>query len=258
MPDLLKLTVRQEAFAQEFAKTRSVSRAYRAAYDCPADISHRELDKRGRSVLNAPAVRERVEDLINEAAGATVFTVREALARWVAIATADPNELVSLKVGACRYCHGDAHAYHWRQAEYLDALADAERLQQAGSKAVKLPDVGGGFDYDGTRDPHPECPSCHGEGLARIVAKDTENLTPGARLLYGGVKNTNTGPQIIMADRMKALENACRIIGAFRDDVTITHDLRKMSDAIAKEITDPAEAARAYMELMAGTNSTPH
>lgn len=255
MPDVLATldktpTARQEAFAQNYAQFRSVSRAYRHAYD-KHDADHRTADRDGRRVLSAPVVRERIDDLINEATSSVVFTIGEALARWLAIASADPNELVSLKVGACRYCHGEAHGYHWRMREYLTQCDQAEAACKA------LPDVGGGFDYDATREPHPDCPECHGEGIHRVVVKDTEDLSPAGRLLYGGVKMTNNGPQILIADQMKALENACRIIGAFKDDAgaKINVDMRKMVQTINLEATDPQAAARAYLEMIQGQHA---
>lgn len=255
MPDILAtldmtLTGRQEAFALHYATHRSVSRAYRHAYEKP-DADSRTADRDGRRVLNATGVRERIEDLINEAASTVVFTIGEALARWLAIASADPNELVALKVGACRYCHGDDHAYHWRMREYL------ERCDQAELNSAPLPAVGGGFDYDATAEPHANCPECHGEGVYRVVPKDTEELSPQGRLLYGGVKMTAHGPQILIADREKALENACRIIGAFKDDAgaKINVDMRKMINTVNLETTDPQAAARAYLEMIQGQHA---
>lgn len=246
------LTDRQEAFCQEFAKTRSPGKAYRAAYECGDDVNAEKANKAGRGVMKSAAVMDRIEDLIDAATATVVFTVGEALGRWLAIATADPNELISLKVGACRYCHGDGHEYQWTEREYGDALAEAERLAAMSRDGdAQLPPLKGGFGYDGSAEPHPACPECHGDGVHRIVVRDTEALSPGGKLLYGGVKHTAHGPQVIIADRMKALENACRIIGAFKDTVNVPQ-LGRMAAVLALETTDPNEAAKAYQELIAG------
>lgn len=245
------LTERQEAFCAEYAKTRSPGRAYRAAYDHPDDLTAEDANKRGRAVMKSSNVMERIEDLIDAAAAQTVFTVGEALSRWLMIATADPNELISLKVGACRYCHGEGHGYHCREREYVEALDKAEAMQRAG-KTADLPDIAGGFGYDQTAVPHAECPECHGEGTWRCVPRDTEDLSPAGKALFAGVKMTNNGPQILMADRMKALENACRIIGVFKDDAGLRGDLAKMVGVMALETTDPNEAAKRYVELVGG------
>lgn len=245
-------TPRQEAFAQEFAKTRSIGLAYRVAYDCPDDADPRQIDKHARQAIKAPVVQRRIEEIIADATAETVFSVREALSRWLLIAMADPNELVSVKIGACRYCHGQDHGYHWREREYLRALDEYELQASIGVKGARVPDVGGGFDYDATAEPHPNCPECHGEGVPRTVFKDTESLSPAARALYGGAKQTKDGLQIIMADRMKALENACRIIGAFDDKLSLTADVRKMVAAVTLETNDPIAAAKAYQEMITG------
>lgn len=253
------LTARQETFARTFALTRSVADSYRAAYECEG-LSPKTIDKRGREVLNAPAVQARIQALVDEAAGDVGFTVAEALRRFLAIAAADPNELVSLKVGCCRYCHGEGHRYQWKVHEYANEVERVERFNQTrGPKQQEepFPAPGGGLDFDESAPPHPDCPNCHGEGQPRIVAKDTEHLSPMGRLLYGGVKHTNNGPQIIIADRMKALEMATRIIGGFNDNVKVSGELKAMVAAVRLETTDPNEAAKAYQDMIAGKLTTP-
>lgn len=239
-------TARQEAFAQNYAQFRSMGRAYRVAYDQP-DMEAREADKNGRAVYKSPIVKERVDELIAEAAETVIFTIGEAAARYLMIASADPNELISLKIGCCRYCHGDDHQYQWRTREYLEACDNAERDK------LPLPAVRGGFGYNKTLEPHPECPECDGEGVVREVPKDTENLSPGGRLLYRGIKSTTGGVQILMADQDKALENACRIFGFFKDDAgaKFSVDMRKMVQNISFDMNDPQAAAKAYQELIA-------
>lgn len=240
------VTSRQEAFALAFVKSRSKRQAYIEAYEPDEDAAPAQVAKWANDVFNTPAVNRRVYELIEAGAKETVFTVAEAIGRWLAIASADPNELVSLRVGACRYCHGTNHEYHWRMREYLEALDRCER------ENARLPLVGGGFDYDATAAPHPTCPECHGEGVHREVVKDTENLSAEGRLLFGGVKHTNTGPQIIIADRMKALENACRIIGAFTDNVRVTDTVKAMQQVVAMETTDPVAASKMYLDMISG------
>jgi phage terminase small subunit len=242
----IALTARQEAFSVAFAKSRSISKAYREAYEVDPTWDARKIDKNARAVINTPAVRDRIEELINEAGKAAVFTVTEAISRFLAIASADPNELVSLRVGACRYCHGQAHGYQWREREYLEALDRSER------DGANIPDIGGGFDYDATATPHPECPECHGEGVPREVVKDTTDLSAEGRLLFGGIKHTNSGPQIIIADRMKALEAACRLAGFFKDNVNVTGELKRMDAVVTMEARDPQHAAKLYMEMVNG------
>lgn len=253
-----RLTARQELFATTFAVGRNLKEAYCAAYD-HAGLSEKVIDKRAREVLATPAVADRIRDLIDEAVAPTVFTLQEALARFLAIACADPNELISLKIGCCRFCHGDEHRYQWREREYLDAMdkweADARYAKEKSKPEPPMPDVGGGFGFDASMDPHAACPECHGEGSPRVVAKDTENLSPAGRLLYGGVKQTNNGPQIIIADRAKALEVAAKLAGFFTEKVQVDANLRAQVQAVTTTTTDPNEAARLYQQMITGIAS---
>lgn len=252
-----ELTARQEAFSQSYAKYRSLRRAYRDAYDCPEDLPAKTLDKRAREVLDAPAVRKRIEELIQEASRATVFTITEALERCLMAATADPNEIVALKVGCCRYCHGDGHRYQWTLNEYTTAVEAVEKRNAApGRKGPPeaLPDVAGGFDFNAASPPHPQCPECHGEGVARPVVRDTEELSPGARLLYNGVKVTTAGIQIILGDRKEWFDMACKLAGFLKDDVRVSGRIGHYVQAVEDmaKVDDPNEAARIYADMVSG------
>jgi phage terminase small subunit len=67
----------------------------------------------------------------------------------------------------------------------------------------------------------PNCPECHGDGVGHNVAADTRTLSPQARMLYAGVKQTKDGLEIKMHDQQKALENAARHLGMFTEKLTI-------------------------------------
>jgi hypothetical protein len=80
---------------------------------------------------------------------------REEIARkYLTIVQADPNDLVGVKVSACRCCHGEGHEHQWgSEAEHQDAfgawLKKREPLprpnQIARSKPLTLlPDAGAG------------------------------------------------------------------------------------------------------------------
>lgn len=249
------LTAQQQAFAEHFALTRDGPGAYRHAYNVRAGTSAKSISVQASKLLADPEIRLAVENLVNnaQAASPVTFTVAAALERWLEIAGADPDELIGLRVGCCRHCYGAGGLYQWHEHEYLAQLDEAERLQREGQEGVKLPDPAGGFGYDHTRAPNPDCWKCRGEGVERVVARDTSKLTPGARLLYGGVKQTRDGVQILIADRQKALENACRIIGAYQDRVKLDGSIGVMAAVVKMESDDPQAAARAYQELMAAT-----
>jgi len=236
----------QLRFAQAFAMYRSLPRAYRASYGGEG-LPDRVMHKRARDVMGIPHVRAVVHDLIDQAAENTIFTATEALARFLAIAAADPNELVSVRVGACRYCHGVDFGYQWRPSEYLAEVEHAEKHGRA------YPEPKGGIDYNATREPHPDCPECDGEGVSSVIVHDTETLSPAGQLLYGGAKVNKAGQvEVIVADRHKALETAAKIIGALKPDgVSLTvNNVHKMATVVNLATIDPDQARQAYMDMI--------
>jgi phage terminase small subunit len=248
------LTARQELFAQHFATTRSVVQAYRAAYDCEG-VSPKAIDKRGREVLQAPQVDKRIRELLDLGSGGSVETLAKVHQVLWDIINADPNELVSLKLGCCRYCHGEGHQKQWKEHEYFAEIDRVDRFNAArGNKQAEelYPDIGGGFGFDESAPPVDDCPACNGQGEPRIVLKDTEHLSPGARALYGGVQQTNTGLKVILADKLKALEMLARIHGGFNDNLKLSGSLTAITKSVALNTTDPNEAERIYRDFIAG------
>lgn len=249
------LTAQQQAFVDHYVLTRSGPDAYRHAYRVRATTSDKSVSEAASKLLADPKIARAVEEVVNnaQAAAPVTFDVATALTKWLEIAGADPDELIGLRVGCCRHCYGEGGLYQWHELEYLAKLDEVERLMRDGQQGLQLPDPAGGFGYDHTRAPSPSCWKCRGEGVERVVARDTSKLTPGARLLYGGVKTTRDGIQINIADRQKALENACRIIGAFNDKLRLDGSIGLMAAVVKMETDDPKAAARAYQELMAST-----
>jgi hypothetical protein len=248
----MALTVKQEKFAQHYAAHRNGTAAYRHAFDVDKRTLPATVNRKATELLAHGGVSARIEELSNvQAAHSEPLLTRDAAhAAWMAIATADPRELIGLRVGCCRYCWGPGHAYQWRMREYTEALAKAEAAQRKGVEC-DLPDPAGGFDFNHTKDPNPDCPECRGEGLERVVPRDTNKLSKQALLLYGGVKAKRDGIEIVMADRQKALEHACRISGVYDDKVRLSGAIETMNRTVQMEATDPKEAARLYQELMA-------
>lgn len=252
------LTAQQAAFVEHYLRYRNATQAYRHAANNP-DLSYKTANAGGWRTLRLASVQDAIREGAKEAFSDVAASVGWCLQRWLDIATADPRELIALKVGACRYCHGEGHAYHWREREFLDALRDAEwqaaTLPLSARASVRFPDVAGGLDYDATAAPHPDCPHCHGEGLERVVPRDTDRLSDQALLLFGGVRVKHGGGyEVVIADRQKALENVCRIMGVYADSnarggsplapLVAIDDLRKV---------DPIAAAKAYREMIAGS-----
>lgn len=245
-----RLTTSQFKFAKAYAACRNANRAYREAYN-PKEMSDAAISVEASRTLNLPKVALRIEQEIAELESATGFTAASALMRFLEIAMADPRELIELKVGCCRYCHGADGNYQWDMQSYQERLREIERMPDAMRAEAFLPDITGGFGYDPRREPNDACVRCAGRGTQWVVPKDTGNLSPAALALYGGVKQTRNGIEIIIADRQKALENAARIIGAFKDNVRLDGTIPAMLDVIRE--TDPVVASQKYQELMRRT-----
>ena len=247
---MAKLTEKQEKFAQAVVfEGLSHSDAFRRFYAVDK-MNERTVHNSAYKLSVVPHVAARITELkAHKAAnvvGTATFDVRKLFETYLEIAQADPNELIGLKVGACRYCHGEDHGYQWREREYLDAVGKWERKPDG-----PMPDIAGGFGYKHFVAPHPDCPECGGDGLERVVPRDSEKLSPGARLLYRGAQQTKDGIKVLIADKDKALENIGRILGAFDDKLRV--DLEGKVAALKLTTSDPAAAAEAYAKMIKGT-----
>lgn len=164
----------------------------------------------------------------------TEITHEMVLERYWMIATANPNDLAQYRRENCRHCWGDNHLYQWTLPEYEAACL------QAKEDGLADPPEAGGFDFDPTRPPHPDCPQCRGEGVGRVFVTDTRKLTPQAAALYAGVKLGKDGLEVKTHNQLAALEAVGRHIGFFKDKVEVsTGDF------------DPAKLGAIFGEAMA-------
>lgn len=130
----------------------------------------------------------------------------EALTEAWNIVKADANELIEYRRFACVSCFEDGHE-------------------------------------EDRRDPNPKCSSCHGDGRANVIVKDTRKLSPQARALYAGVKITKEGIEVKMHSKLDALEKVFKHLGLYALDkkveltgkaggpIEVKTDLRTVSDA---------------------------
>lgn len=245
-----KLTLKQEKFIDAYIETRDYHEAYSLAFDC-SKMRPSSITTEGWRLLRNPTVAQEIArrlEVIGEAADEKMgFDAVQALQMFLDIARADPNELIGLRVGACRHCWGVMHEYQWRtESEWEEAVSKAEKAGQP------LPEMTGGFDYDHTRAPNSDCPYCRGEGRSRVVPQDTRKLSPGGRLLYQGVKHTKEGPVVLLADKTKALENAAKIVGAFVERLDLSGSVSVAKpDLTGLTATD---AAATYAAFVAGVD----
>ncbi len=162
------LTADQQRFARAFAQVANLPEAYRIAFP-EADVSHKTAYNRGWHMWQSPAVqryaaywREVIEDDVKE-------FVRDA-ADYIRMGLRAPRTVVQIRVGCCRHCWGEGGRYQWTLPQYLATLDEVEHYnltRARGTPEKNLPDPSGGFDYDRTSPPNPECLTCRGEGERR-------------------------------------------------------------------------------------------
>lgn len=219
----MALTAKQQLFVKEYlVDLNATQAAIRAGY------SAKTAEAIGHENLRKPKIAEAIEAARNKRAERTEITADMVLQRWWDIATADPNDLIHLRRLNCRYCHGFDHEYQWKDAaEYQRAvqaaieLAKAESIKKGEEVHPRIPSDAGGYGFDSMADPAHDCPECHGEGNSDLFMADTRKLSPKARLLYAGIKQTQAGIEIKMQDQGKALENVARHLGMFKDKLEI-------------------------------------
>ncbi|HEF8772462.1 terminase small subunit [Providencia manganoxydans] len=190
--------------------------------------------KVNRAITDALADRERRTQITQDAV----------LKMWWDIATADVNELTEYRRLCCRHCWGFGFNYQWRDAvEYEDAVKKAMLANKAPPQDV------GGYGYDDTLDPNPDCPRCNGSGIGRAHFHDTRDLTGAARRLFAGVKEGKFGVEVITRNQDDALKMVAQHLGMVKTRTELTG---KDGEPIKTEVANMTsqEAADAYKKLM--------
>lgn len=243
------------AFVEHYVVYRNATQAYDHAYEARGGRYETRRNE-GQKLLGDPRIQAAVKARAAIATQESGMGVAWLLERFLRIANADPRELIGLKIGCCRRCYGDGHEFQWRQHEYTEEMKKVDAANEARNKFTKeipYPDIAGGFGFNATLPPLDDCPHCHGEGVERFVPRDTDKLSDDALLLYGGVKvKADGGYEIIIADRGKAAELAGRIMGAFNDKLQVSGSIAAMVAVGDLRKVDPAEAAKAYRDMVAG------
>ncbi|WP_333662743.1 terminase small subunit [Acinetobacter sp.] len=212
----MALSGKQQRFVDEYLIDRNGAQAYiRAGY--------KVKDEDVAAVMASRLIRtDKVQDAIArgeaELAERNKITQDKVLNRLWEMATADPNELIKYVRVNCRYCWGDDHYYQWTKGEYHNACYTAKVNQKP------KPDCDGGFGFDKTRGPNPDCPECRGQGIGSTFVADTTCVSDQAKMLYGGVKETQHGIEIKMHDQLNALLKAGQHIGMFKERIEHGND----------------------------------
>lgn len=233
-----KLSPKQQRFVEEYLIDFNASAAaIRAGYSKNAAYAI------GSENLKKPEIQQAIAKQREAVGKEALISAADVLREWVTIAQADPGDLVRYRVRACRYCHGAGHQYQWvSEFEFNEALANAET---SGDKEPKqLPSDAGGFGYSVELKPVPTCHKCLGDGITDVMIPDTKALSPSARKLYAGVKQTKEGIEVKMRDQDGALQNVARHLGMLverkqvsgPDGGAIKHEHTTPSDMTPEEL----------------------
>jgi phage terminase small subunit len=221
-PAAPELSAKHQRFVDEYLVDLNATQAYiRAGYEGEGAGSS------AFKLLQNPEIAAAIEKGREKLSDMTGITPANVLKEWWKIVQADPNELVEHQRGCCRHCYGEGFRYQYTEGEMRKRRtahdrhkpkpgrgkqdkADAEAWDADGAFELE-----GGIGFDPTRKPNPECPECVGDGVQRIVPKDTRLLSPEARALFAGVKVTKDGYEIKTHSKDRALENIAKHLGMF-------------------------------------------
>lgn len=199
----------QIRFVEEYLLDLNRTAAYkRAGYKGEGNTAYVNASR----LLRNAKVSQAIRDALDERSRRVKVTQDEVLKWWWDIATADATQLTEHHRGCCRYCWGFGHNYQWRDAvEFEEALAKVE-----GKDGVKPPEDPGGYGYDGTLDPNPDCPRCNGVGMSRPVFHDTRDLNGAERRLFAGIKEGKFGLEMITRNQDEAMKMVAQHLGMLK------------------------------------------
>lgn len=222
---LAVLDPRHQRFVKEYlVDLNGTQAAIRAGY------SANSAAEQASDLIRNSKIKAAIEEGQRKLQAKLEINAERVVQKLAQIATADPRELVEVKVSCCRCCHGEGHKF---QRTLQEMAHDRERWVEKG-KAPEAFDEQGGVGFSPLLPPHPECPNCGGDGETRTVLKDTRHLSPRAAALYAGAKQTKYGIEIQMHSQMEAWEKLAKHLGLYAKDNYQRSDplsLRTMTDA---------------------------
>ena len=205
----LGLTPRQQRFVDEYLiDLNGTQAAIRAGYSASTAAEQAYDLLRKPQIVDSIAVARKAQQ------ERTQITADKVVTELALIAFADARELAEVKTGCCRYCWGDGFRFQRTVGEYNH---DREQWLNKGKDPADFEDQGG-IGFNPLKLPHPECPNCGGDGDARVVLKDTRNLTARAAALYAGAKQTKEGIEIKMHSKLDAIEKLAKHLGVYQKD----------------------------------------
>ncbi|EOX1682158.1 TPA: terminase small subunit [Yersinia enterocolitica] len=204
----------QAKFVSEYLIDLDKTAAYkRAGYKCEGLTGAAAARRLYRHV----SVNKAIRDALEAREKRTHITQDAVLNWWWDIATANANEISEFRRLCCRHCWGIENKYQWiNEQEYQE---ESEKRTNNG-KLAPLDD--GGYGFDSTLDPNPDCPRCNGEGQGRAHFHDSRDLSISARRLYAGVKQGKFGLEVITRNQDEALKMVGQHLGMLKNKTEIS------------------------------------
>lgn len=259
---LAQLTAKQELFCATVIETGNRGFAYRRAYNVGPRTKPQTVWRNATALAAMPHVAKRIRELLdNAAANATVSKQRLIQFLWDRI-MADRRDVVNYVRRCCRRCYGTDHQYQWKdEMEFAMTLAQVMDYNGAlppdDPRRKELPTDEGGYGFDPHREPEPTCdsPDCMGDGFGKTVIADTTQLSGSAALIYEGVKETQNGIEVKLADRNADMAQLAKLLGwsIERVDQTVNTKGGKELPADMYDIpstASPDEASKRYLALV--------
>ncbi|MBA8034173.1 terminase small subunit [Citrobacter freundii] len=194
----------QAKFAEHVVNGENRTEAYRkSGYTGEGAVAWAAASRLLRNVKVSRYIRH----LRNERQSRYTAELDDVISQLKAIIDADPNDIGQYRRVNCRYCWGFGHQYQWRDAVEFEE----KRLDAVERKKPEPQDVGG-YGFDQSMDPNPDCPRCNGEGRGEAFFADTRDIEGNARYLLHGVKLGKFGIEILSADKDSARKELARLI----------------------------------------------
>lgn len=263
MPPRINLTPKQLKFARLAFELGDNVEAYKRSYNVTT-MNPRSIQNAAYQLSVHDDIVAAIDSMREDAAYVAQLNVAWVLKQYMQIATADVNELIEARNVNCRHCHGADHKYQWIDAaEWIEALNKAlefnARMESTSpsrrSPLMEIPTDDGGYGYWGTREPHPKCPKCFGNGTLDVHVHDTRKLKGPARLLYDGVKTTANGIEVKVRDRDAALAFLAKFLKLGEGDRPPLIPNGEPAEKLVEAVNDPVEVSKVYAQIMGGAPS---
>ncbi|WP_313486696.1 terminase small subunit [Atlantibacter hermannii] len=230
----------QVRFVEEYLIDLNRTAAYRrAGYKGEGNTAYVNASR----LLRNAKVSQAIRDALDERSRRVKITQDEVLKWWWDIATADATQLTEHHRGCCRYCWGLGFNYQWRDAVEFEEAEEKVK----GKEGAILPKDTGGYGYDGTVDPNPDCPRCNGVGISRPVFHDTRDLKGAERRLFAGIKEGKFGLEMITRNQDEAMKMVAQHLGMLKTKTELSgpngEPIQHNHTVSAEDLTDEQLAA---------------